>query len=373
MLDLPSKSRQLLSCLKKTVKGSLKTPCLYLGITAVFLFVLISIGSDSLLKSFANNDGFYLADISKIAEISKEADLFSGSLTTKQLSLESPQLILADKTTLLASTPPTTFSSQVLASLVAGYNNEATKRIITEYVVESGDTLSSLAEKFDISLKTILWANNLTEKSVIKPGNKLVIPPVSGVVHMIKSGDTISGLASTYKVKRDVIVEFNELADENDIFIGDILVIPGGTMPAKSSQSQSSTQAPTYNGKFVIPVSSPYVVTQWGHGYYDRTYGYTAIDFSHAGYACGKAIKAAAGGTVQRTGFDNIAGYYVRILHSGNVVTFYGHLSAIEVKAGETVSVGQTIGRMGNTGYTIGRTGCHLHFEVRGAANPFLK
>jgi len=55
------------------------------------------------------------------------------------------------------------------------------------------------------------------------------------------------------------------------------------------------------------------------------------------------------------------------------VVTLYGHLSVITVKNGGSVNVGEIIGYIGNTGRTRGQTGCHLHFEVRGARNPFAK
>jgi murein DD-endopeptidase MepM/ murein hydrolase activator NlpD len=57
------------------------------------------------------------------------------------------------------------------------------------------------------------------------------------------------------------------------------------------------------------------------------------------------------------------------------ISTFYGHLSAINVKVGQDVSQGQIIGYVGHTGYTIpaGPAGCHVHFEVRGARNPFAK
>ncbi|MBU0476443.1 M23 family metallopeptidase, partial [Patescibacteria group bacterium] len=63
------------------------------------------------------------------------------------------------------------------------------------------------------------------------------------------------------------------------------------------------------------------------------------------------------------------------IIHPNGVVTLYSHLQSISVKAGEKVSQGQGIGLIGHTGQTIpsGPQGCHLHFEVRGAENPFAK
>ncbi len=354
-----------------TKARSLKSPCLCMGVVAVFLFIFVSLGAGLIVNSFAGKSDFYLADISRMMglEGAEKDGLFVGS--TKKFSPESPQFILVGGSMLLASTPPTTFSSQVLGSLVAGYQAEESKSIITEYIVEEGDSLWSLAEKFSISIDTIRWANDLTEKSVIKPGQRLVILPVSGIVHIIKEGDSVSKIAQVYKAKAEEIVAFNELVNEDDIYIGDVLVIPGGVMP--TSQQKVSSGVPLAEGRFIAPVYSPYIITQGGHGYYDRYYGYTAVDFSHSGYSCGKPVIAAAGGTVQRVGYDRVAGNYVRILHPNGVVTFYGHLNSILVSAGQQVSVGARIGLMGNTGYTIGMTGCHLHFEVRGARNPFAR
>jgi murein DD-endopeptidase MepM/ murein hydrolase activator NlpD len=337
-------------------KGSRKNPPLRLGLAALFLIFVAFIGcSDSINKASADKSDFYLLE-----GLEKDA-LFIDS---NGISLpESPEFILVDNFMLKATSPPVTFSSQVLGSLVAGYKEEDVKTVITEYIIEEGDSLLSLAAKFDISLNTILWANDLTEKSVINPGDKLVILPVSGVIHHIESDDTVSEIAETYKGKIEEIVAFNYLDDENDIYIGDILIVPNGIKPAKK---QMPSDVSIKNSQFIVPVSSPYIITQGLHWY-------NAIDFSHAGYACGKPILAAAGGTVQKTGYHATAGYYVRILHPNGVVTFYGHLSRIDVTAGDPVMVGDIIGRMGNTGYTIGQTGCHLHFEVRGAKNPFAR
>lgn len=235
---------------------------------------------------------------------------------------------------------------------------------ISEYLVQSGDTLGSIAQQFNISLNTLLWANDLNSKSVINPGDTLIILPVSGVLHIVKKGDTLSELAELYKVKTQEIADYNKLGQEAEIFVGDILIIPGAQKPVviKSSPVYNNTTVP--NSYFICPVPSPYRITQGLHWY-------NAIDFSTG--KCGSPIYAAAGGEVQRTGYDTRAGNYVRILHPNGVVTFYGHMSKIAVSSGQKVSQGQIIGYIGYTGHTIpaGPTGCHLHFDVRGAKNPF--
>ncbi|MDI6602718.1 MAG: LysM peptidoglycan-binding domain-containing protein [Patescibacteria group bacterium] len=343
----------------KKIKRLFKDPLFSLGIISIILFIILS--ATPFLKSFPEvaKTSFYLP------EYFSSQNLFLSS--ANKFLVESPNFLLVEKSSLRAATPPSLVSPQVLGVLVGKSEPEEAKKVIREYIVESEDTLSSLAEKFEISLNTILWANDLTKKSIIKPGQKLIIPPVSGVIHHVKSGDTLSEIAKTYKGKIEEIISFNELSNENDIYIGDVLIIPDGVMPPPSAKPRPAPiRIPLADSQFILPVSSPYIFTQGLHWY-------NAVDFSHSGYACGKPVFAAGGGLVQKTGYDRILGNYVRILHPNGVVTLYGHLSAITIKKGESVNIGEIIGYIGNTGRTKGLTGCHLHFEVRGAKNPFAR
>ncbi len=263
---------------------------------------------------------------------------------------------------------------QILATLVEGYEAEDIKKVIVEYIVESGDTLWSLAEKFNISLDTILWANNLNKNSLIKPGQKLIIPPVSGIIHYVKTGDTISEIAKKYKGKAEEITSFNELSSEGDIYIGDVIIIPNGAMPLPQVQYVQEW-APLASSYFICPISSPCRITQGLHWY-------NAIDFSHG--KCGEPIFAAAGGQVLKVKLTSStsrwafggAGNTISILHPNGVVTSYGHIVNSFVNPGDQVSQGQIIALMGGTPGTPGAgksTGCHLHFGVSGARNPFSR
>ncbi|HRH55479.1 MAG TPA: M23 family metallopeptidase, partial [Candidatus Paceibacterota bacterium] len=97
-------------------------------------------------------------------------------------------------------------------------------------------------------------------------------------------------------------------------------------------------------------------------------HGWNGVDMSAPS---GTPIYAAAGGTVivsRVGGWNGGYGNYVVIEHAGGVQTLYAHMATDSVSVGETVSRGQNIGTVGNTGQS---TGYHLHFEVRGAKNPF--
>lgn len=292
------------------------------------------------------------------------ASLISGKISNKGFfvdskkipKLESPNLYLIEGNSLMASCPLITVNPQVLGSFLGGENNLEYRKEIIEYVVESNDSLSSIAEKFNVSLNTILWANDLNKNSKIKIDQKLIILPVSGVLHLVKSGDTLSEIAETYQGKAEEIALFNEIPENGEIFIGDLLIIPDGKMP---SVKKYYANIPLTDSYFILPTQG--VITQGIHWY-------NAIDVANK---CGTPILAAAGGEVQKVGYNTWpAGTYVRILHPNRVVTLYGHLSKILVKQGEKVSQGQVIGYMGTTGLS---TGCHLHFDVRGAKNPLAK
>ena len=302
---------------------------------------------------------------SSSADFPSEAEILDNSqylMAEANLALPSFHLNLIQGDGLEAVAPPFNISGKVLGSW--GMEQE---REIREYIVKSGDTLSSIAVSFEISLNTLLWANDLNEESTINPNQKLIILPVSGIIHHVRSGDTVSGIAETYKGETEEIVAFNYLSNEDDIYIGDIIIVPNGLMPPPPvNLQQVPASVPLADSYFIAPVPSSYIITQGLHWY-------NAIDFSYKEDACEKLVFAAAGGTIQKIGYHSVAGNYVRILHPNGVITFYGHLSSISVFQGQPVSQGKIIGYIGNTGYTIGQTGCHLHFEVRGARNPFAK
>lgn len=240
---------------------------------------------------------------------------------------------------------------------------------VSVYVVREGDTLSQIAEMFEVSAKTILWANDIAKASHIKPGDALVILPISGVRHVVKSGDTIAGIAKKYQGDTDEIITYNQLASASDISIGDTIVVPGGVVmtttavssgSAKSSGKTATVASGGSTSGFTHPVPGA-VRTQGIHGY-------NGVDLAAP---IGTAVRAAGSGTVvvaRASGYNGGYGSYVVIKHANGVQTLYAHLSRVYVGVGATVTAGETIGAVGNTGRS---TGAHLHFEVRGDRNPF--
>jgi len=247
---------------------------------------------------------------------------------------------------------------------------------ISVYVVRSGDTLSEIADMFNVSVNTIVWANNLGSAKNVHPGDTLIILPVSGTQHTVVKGDTLRSLAKKYSADVTEIAEYNGLDPAAPLVVGSAVIIPGGEISAPTPTSRSSS-----SGSSRTIMSEPYL---GGSGsvqsdYYrnplpgailtQSIHGWNAVDL---GAARGTPIHAAADGTVivvrNNGAWNGGYGNYVVITHDNGTQTLYAHMSSAIVSSGESVSAGQVIGYVGMTGLT---TGPHLHFEVRGAANPF--
>jgi len=255
-----------------------------------------------------------------------------------------------------------------------GPSNEAPEKVNTNngqisiYIVRSGDTLAGIATMFDVSVNTIMWANDLTKGSALKIGQTLVILPITGVMYTVTSGDTLNSIAKRFSGDVNEIANFNDLQATDKISIGDIILIPDGQVSSSirpSAVSGSSAKAVTtsnksYDGYYIKPFIGGHK-TQGIHGY-------NAVDY---GLPVGSELYASAAGTVivsKNSGWNGGYGNYVVIQHRNNTQTVYGHMSRTIVSVGQNVTQGQIIGYSGNSGNS---TGPHLHFEIRGAKNPF--
>ena len=252
---------------------------------------------------------------------------------------------------------------------------------ISVYTVREGDTLSEIAAMFGVSINTILWANDIQGR-VIHPGQQLVILPITGIRHTVVKGETIASIAKKYQGDATEIANYNELAAGASLSEGQIIIIPHGEVPVSSAPSSSSKGSssnsgkvpneplhgaggPNYNSYYLWPVDGG-VITQGLHGF-------NAVDI---GAPKGTAIFAAADGTVvvakDNGGWNGGYGNYVVIQHPNGTQTLYAHAltGTVRVSIGDHVSQGEQIASVGETGLA---TGYHLHFEVRGAQNPFGK
>lgn len=235
---------------------------------------------------------------------------------------------------------------------------------IAVYTVNPGDTPSSIAEQFDISLNTLLWANSIRNPNLIKTGDELIILPVSGVKYEIKPGDTIESIAKKFKGDVLDIVSFNGLAVGEPLEVGSSIIVPDGEVaPAVASGSVIRPQIgglPLLRGYFLRPILG---------GRKSRgLHGFNGVDLANS---CGLPVLASAEGTaiiVRSSGWNGGYGRYVVMTHPNGTQTLYAHLTTLLVSIGQRVAQGSQIATIGSTGNS---TGCHIHFEIRGAKNPF--
>ena len=236
---------------------------------------------------------------------------------------------------------------------------------IIEHKVESGETISSIAQKFGISTDTIKWANNLTSDS-IKPGQTLKILPETGVSHTVKSGDTLESVAKKYSAESQAMVAypFNDIPDDFTLTVGQVLIVPDGSppevkAPVRRQQPQYLAQGPS-SPAFAAPFGAQFIWPAGGSITQYYAWYHSGVDIANR---AAPGIAASDGGTVVVAGWPDYQGYGNRVVldHGNGYRSLYAHLSNVYVSVGEQVSRGQLIGQMGSTGRS---TGTHLHLEI---------
>jgi murein DD-endopeptidase MepM/ murein hydrolase activator NlpD len=309
-----------------------------------------------LITSFTPNIAF------SEAEFSPEYIAYSGTTPTTG--------VIADDSGFIIPVNPQTGESD---------RSEMTDKIT--HTVQSGETLSVIAETYDLNTSTLMWENSLSKSSILKVGQELTIPPVDGVSHEVTSGQSIDKIASLYEIDKETIIKQNNLGSET-LSAGESIFIPGGEQLAPPAPKPVVASSPSYRsttvartesvtrtamestsaapaaGKFIIyPTRGK--ITQGYHSWH------RAVDIADRGKP---PVWAAAGGTVVKASSGTWGGGYgnhIIIDHGNGVQTLYAHLDYLTVGNGQYVNQGEVVGKMGNTGRVYGATGIHLHFEVR--------
>ncbi|MEK7147840.1 MAG: peptidoglycan DD-metalloendopeptidase family protein [Patescibacteria group bacterium] len=281
---------------------------------------------------------------------SQTMDLLEGYLNSNPANVGGPVLAIVDDTALS--------SDSEAAGAFAETGQYGTGQIST-YIVREGDTMGGIAQMFGVSVNTIMWSNDLKSKT-LKIGQELVILPITGVKHVVKSGDTLASISKKYQAELDDILSYNSIPAGSKLIVGDTIIVPGGSLNGTQVVTNNSNNQTVNSGYYIRPINSG----RKSQG----IHGYNAVDLAAS---VGTPIMASADGTVviaRTSGYNGGYGLYVAIKHANGTQTVYGHMSKVNVVVGQRVEQGEVIGAVGNTGRS---TGTHVHFEIRGARNPF--
>jgi LysM repeat protein len=227
------------------------------------------LGSSKPASSVVNPlDQLSSADVAEtVAEVT---NLPEATAVANQAQTVNAELAVTPVNNIVAAKP------QVVAT------NYESNQNIHSYIVQAGDTVASLAVKYDVTSSSIEWSNNLASNNLIT-GAKLLIPPVNGIVYIVKAGDTPQSLATKYAANAAQITAFND-AEIGGLWTGETIIIPGGQIQIQS--------APTYNfyaqygsNGYDLGYCTWYVASQiavpsnWGNAaswaYYARLSGWT--------------------------------------------------------------------------------------------------
>lgn len=245
---------------------------------------------------------------------------------------------------------------------------------IPEYTLRPNDTLESIGSSFGVSAGSIAASNGITDPTLKnQSGRTIKIPPGEGALYFVKTGDTIASVAERFEVDPKAIMDYNRLYFEPEHFAPDQLIfVPGAKLPALVYVNVSRGPGiiarppaqvdPQPNGRLQYPV----------RGFHISQYFWSlhlGVDLA-APY--GSPIAASDDGVVEYAGWVAVGGLCVQIRHDGGLETGYYHMGSVYVAAGQHVTRGQIVGTIGLTGVT---TGPHVHWEARldgRLVNPLL-
>jgi murein DD-endopeptidase MepM/ murein hydrolase activator NlpD len=252
------------------------------------------------------------------------------------------------------------------------------------YVAQPGDSVSLVAQKYGISLRTLLDNNpTVQDRNLIQKGQQLVVPRKDGILYKVGFGETVDSIVKQYdNITSDTVLDYkpNNISDPKNLESGKYLLLPGATVkpppppppapPARPSgpiSGNGGAPLPGGSGRFGYPLATWHGVSDpFGSNRGAGTY-HTGIDLDLYGLHHSN-IFSACDGVVQKTEYLTYSyGYHVIVDCGDGWSTLYAHMDQINVSPGQRVNKGTILGISGLTGFT---TGEHLHFEIRFEGAP---
>jgi murein DD-endopeptidase MepM/ murein hydrolase activator NlpD len=228
----------------------------------------------------------------------------------------------------------------------------------SRYTIQQGDTLSSVAQRFGLSMDSLISFNGIQDARALKVGTALTLPNASGLKYRVRRGDSLAGLAKRFGVNLNDLLDWNSL-ESSVIRPGQELFIPN----ARLGELELNR---VFGRLFIVPTRGR-LTSRFGV----RGDPVTGVSRFHNGIdlagAIGTPVMAAMSGKVIMLGFNPNFGRYIILSHPEGFQTLYGHLDSFLVRKGQRVKQGESVGLMGNSGYS---TGSHLHFSIFNRGEP---
>ncbi|MUL35202.1 LysM peptidoglycan-binding domain-containing M23 family metallopeptidase [Gloeocapsopsis dulcis] len=225
---------------------------------------------------------------------------------------------------------------------------------LTRHKVAPGETLDSIAQKYNLISATLIGINPALRTGQIAVGSEIIIPPFNGIRVEVPSNQSWQQIATKYKVRADVLFEANGCQP-----VSQFVFVPGVNWSPEAPSTSASSQFTEY------PLPTKATVAM-GYGW--QINPNTGQVFFHSGVdllaPTGTAVRAVSAGTVAFAGEQGSYGNLVVVNHQEGRQTRYAHLQKVSVTTGQIVQPGQVLGTVGITGNPTS-TEPHLHFEVR--------
>lgn len=241
------------------------------------------------------------------------------------------------------------------------------KSTVMMYAVQSGDTLSSIAGTYGMTLSELMAQNKIDNPNLVSIGMRLTIRK-DGIVHMVSQGETLERIAQRYGISAEEIIVRNPLVKilDNQLYVGQKIYIPtpeapsvqAGSFEARREMAEAANRLAMRGLRMKWPVAEPTITSGFGARWGKMHKGVDLWNEKEEN----TPITAARAGIVVEAGVHSDYGDLVVIDHGNGLQSYYAHMGKIDVSAGQAVLAGDVLGYMGRTGDA---TGYHLHFEIR--------
>lgn len=155
-------------------------------------------------------------------------------------NLQNPNNVFIGQSLLIPNyVPPSSSTDNNDTTTGGAANNSASNQQAggegVSHVVQPGETLSGIAQKYGVDANAIAEANNVANRNQLRVGQKLTIPGITvrqaaealGRVHVIQSGESLTAIAQQYGISAEEIISFNNISNPDAIYVGQELIIPG--------------------------------------------------------------------------------------------------------------------------------------------------